>query len=194
MHAPRFVRWGVLALICFPVVSFGQTAAAAAPTKGPGDALNASLAIVEREVTSMAEAMPDDKYSFAPTTGDFKGVRTFAQQVKHVAAVNYYFGSGVLGEKPPAEAGGENGPDNVKTKAEIVKFLQDSFAYLHKALGSVTAQNQMDQIDTPFGTKAPRLSLASFAIAHPMDHYGQMVVYLRMNGIVPPASRPQQGR
>ena len=95
---------------------------------------------------------------------------------------------------PPAEAGGENGPDSMKTKAEIVKFLKDSFAYLQKALGSVTAQNQMDQIDSPFGRKVPRLTLASFAIVHPMDHYGQIVVYLRMNGIVPPASRPQPGR
>ena len=194
MQAIRFVRWGVLALICCPVVSFGQTATAAAPMNGPGDALNASLVIVEHEFTSAAEAMPDDKYSFAPTTGDFKGVRTFGEQVKHVAAANYFFGSGVLGEKPPAEAGGDNGPDNLKTKAEIVKFLNDSFAYLHKALASVTAQNQMDQIDSPFGRKVPRLSLASFSLAHPMDHYGQMVVYLRMNGIVPPASRPQQGR
>jgi len=175
-------------------VSFGQAAAAAPATDGPGAALNASLAIVENEFTSAAEAMPEDKYSFAPSTGEFKGVRTFAQQVKHVAAVNYFFGSGVLGEKTPAEAGGENGPDNLKTKAEIVKFLKDSFAYLHKALGSVTAQNQLDQIDSPFGRKVARLSLASFAIAHPMDHYGQMVVYLRINGVVPPASRPQQGR
>ena len=193
MHAIRFVRWGVLALICCPLVSFGQKSASA-PMNGPGDALNASLAIVEREFTSTAEAMPDDKYSFAPSTGEFKGVRTFAQQVKHVAASNYFFGAGVLGEKTPAEAGGENGPDNLKTKAEIVKFLNDSFAYLHKALGSVTVQNQMAQIDSPFGRKVPRLSLASFAIVHPMDHYGQMVVYLRMNGIVPPASRPQPGR
>jgi uncharacterized damage-inducible protein DinB len=175
-------------------VSFGQTAAAAPSTNEPGAALNASLAIVEREFTSAAEAMPDDKYSFVPSTGEFKGVRTFAQQVKHVAAANYYFGSGVLGEKTPAEAGGDNGPDNLKTRAEIVKFLKDSFVYLHTALGSVTAQNQMDQIDSPFGRKVPRLSLASFSLAHPMDHYGQMVVYLRMNGIVPPASRPQPGR
>ena len=192
MHAIRFVRWGVLALICCPLLSFGQKSAA--PMNGTGDALNASLVIVEREFTSAAEAMPDDKYSFAPSTGEFKGVRTFAQQVKHVAASNYFFGSGVLGEKTPAEAGGENGPDTLKTKAEIVKFLNDSFAYLQKALSSVTAQNQMDQIDSPFGRKVSRLSLASFAIAHPMDHYGQMVVYLRINGIVPPASRPQPGR
>jgi uncharacterized damage-inducible protein DinB len=136
--------------------------------------------------------MPEDKYSFAPTNGEFKGVRTFAEQIKHVAAVNYIFGAGVLGEKkPPVDPGGENGPDSVKSKAEIMKFLNDSFAYLHKALASVTAKNELDQIDSPFGMKTSKLSLASFATTHPFDHYGQMVEYLRMNGIVPPASRPQ---
>lgn len=164
------------------------------PAKTPGDALKFDLGIVQHEFTSAAEAMPEDKYSFAPTNGDFKGVRTFAQQVKHVAAANYMFGAGVLGEKPPVELGGENGPDSVKTKAEIVKFLNDSFAYLNKALESLTAQNELDQIDSPFGMKVSRLSLASFAIAHPFDHYGQMVEYLRMNEIVPPASRPRPGK
>jgi len=164
------------------------------PAKTPGEALKFDLGIVQQEFTSAAEAMPEDKYSFAPTNGDFKGVRTFAQQVKHVAAANYMFGAGVLGEKPPVELGGENGPDSVKTKAEIVKFLNDSFAYLNKALESVTTQNQLDQIDSPFGMKVSRLSLASFSLAHPFDHYGQMVEYLRMNGIVPPASRPRPAK
>ena len=164
------------------------------PAKSPGEALKFDLGIVQQEFTSAAEAMPEDKYSFAPTTGDFKGVRTFAQQVKHVAAANYMFAAGVLGEKPPVELGGENGPDSVKTKADILKFLNDSFTYLHKALESVTTQNQLDQIDSPFGMKVSRLSLASFSLAHPFDHYGQMVEYLRMNGIVPPASRPRPAK
>jgi uncharacterized damage-inducible protein DinB len=135
--------------------------------------------------------MPEDKYDFAPTTGEFKGVRTFAQQVKHIATANYMFGSVVLAEKPPLDLGGENGPDSIKTKADIMKYLNDSFAYLHKALASLTDENQLQQVDSPFGMKGPRLAFASFAVAHPLDHYGQMVEYLRMNGIVPPASRPQ---
>ena len=164
------------------------------PAKTPGEALKFGLSIAQQEFTSAAEAMPEDKYSFAPTNGDFKGVRTFAQQVKHVAAANYMFGAGVLGEKPPVELGGENGPDSLKTKADILKFLNDSFTYLNKALESVTTQNQLDQIDSPFGMKVSRLSLASFSLAHPFDHYGQMVEYLRMNGIVPPASRPRPAK
>ena len=167
---------------------------AASPAKTPGEALTTSLNIVEHEFVSAAEAMPEGKYSFAPSNGDFKGVRTFGEQVKHVAAANYMFGAGVLGEKPPVQLGGENGPANLKSKAEIVQFLKDSFTYLQKALASVTAQNELDQVDSPFGRKVARLSLASFAIAHPFDHYGQMVEYLRMNEIIPPASRPQPGK
>jgi uncharacterized damage-inducible protein DinB len=180
---------GTLVVLCYSAFTVAQMTPPP-PAKTPGDALNNSLNIVEREFVSAAEAMPEDKYSFAPTNGEFKGVRTFAQQVKHVAAVNYIFGSGVLGEKPPVDVGGENGRDAMKSKPEIVSFLKDSFAYLHKALASVSEKNQLDQIDTIFG-KTARLSLASFSVVHPMDHYGQMVEYLRMNGVVPPASRQQ---
>src|ERR1700729_3432266 len=101
--------------------------------------LNMLYGVVEQEVVSAADAMPEDKLSFAPTNGEFKGVRTFAQQVKHVAAVNYMLASAILEEKPPIELGGENGPDNIKSKAEIVKFIKDSYAYAHKAVTTVTA-------------------------------------------------------
>ena len=137
--------------------------------------------------------MPEDKYSFAPTAGEFKGVRTFAQQVKHVAAVNYVFGGAILGEKPPIDPNEENGPDSIKSKADIMKFLKDSFAYLHKAVTSVTDKNELDTLEL-FGSKMTKIGVAAFSTAHPFDHYGQMVEYLRMNGIIPPASRPQPGK
>ena len=147
---------------------------------------------VEGEFVSAADAMPEDKYSFAPTNGEFKGVRTFAQQVKHVAAVNYLVGAAILEEKPPVDTGGENGPDSMTSKADIMKFLKDSFAYLHKALASVNEKNQTAQFKNPFGEgKTTKLGFATVALWHPFDHYGQMVEYLRMNGIIPPASRRQ---
>ena len=178
-------------VLCCCGSALGQMAASA-PAKTPGDAINAVLNIAEREFVAAADAMPEDKYSFAPNVGEFKGVRTFAEQVKHVAAVNYIFGASVLQEKPPVDTGEEKGPATVKSKAEIMKFLNDSFAYLHKALASISDKNQLDQV-TLFGEmKMARLSVGAFSGAHPMDHYGQMVVYLRMNGIVPPASRPQK--
>lgn len=180
---------GALFLLICSGMGIGQTASPPA-WKNPGDALNIDLDVIQQQFVSTADAMPEAKFSFAPTTGEFKGVRTFAQQVKHVAAVNYYFGGSILGEKPPVDRGGENGPDSLKSKAEIMKFLNDSFAYLHKAIATITAKNELD-ITEAEGQKVPRISVASFAIAHPMDHYGQMVEYLRMNGIIPPASRPQ---
>ena len=182
---------GTLVMLGISQFAFGQMAMP--PVKTSGEALNAVLNIGKGEFMAAADAMPEDKYSYAPTSGEFKGVRTFAQEVKHVAAVNYIFGSAILGEKPPVDVGSENGPDSVKTKADILKFASDSFDYLQKALASVTDKNELDIVDSLFG-KVPRLSIASFACAHPMDHYGQMVEYLRMNGIVPPASRPQPGK
>ena len=179
-----------LFLLCCSASLFAQMTPPP-PAKTPGDALNLSLGIVEHDVVPAADAMPEDKYDFAPTNGDFKGVRTFAQEVKHIATANYMFGSVVLAEKPPMELGGENGPDSIKTKADIMKYLNDSFAYLHKALATVSDQNELEVVNSPFGMKASRLTFASFSVAHPLDHYGQMVEYLRMNGIVPPSSRPQ---
>ncbi|MGI9072783.1 MAG: DinB family protein [Bryobacteraceae bacterium] len=150
------------------------------------------LSMVEREVVSLAEAMPSDKYGFTPTNGDFKGVRTFGQQFSHIATVIYEVSAGVLGEKSPVDAGkSENGPESLKTKDAIVKYLKDAFAYGHKAMNSLTDQNFRELVASPFGDKSPRGSLANVNLWHTFDHYGQAVVYARMNRIVPPASRQQ---
>jgi uncharacterized damage-inducible protein DinB len=162
--------------------------------KTPGAALDATYTGAERVFTSAAEAMPDDKFTFAPTQGEFKGVRNYAQQIKHIAATNYLLASAILGEKPPAETGGEDGPESIKTKQDVIKYLRDSLAYGHKALNSITDKNAVTPIKSPFGGDRPttRLQLGAISIAHLWDHYGQMVVYLRMNGIIPPASRQSQ--
>lgn len=152
--------------------------------------LDHAITTVESQFVSAADAMPEDKYSFVPTSGEFKGVRTFGQQVKHVAAVNYILGGGIFGEKPPAETGGENGPDSVTSKADIMKYLKDSFVYLHKATATINDKNLVSPEKDPFGEgTATRLALATGTVGHCFDHYGQMVEYLRMNGIIPPASR-----
>jgi|SRR5579863_2799129 len=189
MHNTKLLS-GIFVVLCCSGFALGQMAMPTAAAKTPGDAVNAVLDIGSGEFIGAADAMPEDKYSFAPTTGEFKGVRTFAQEVKHVAAVNYIFGAVILNEKPPVDVGGESGPDALKTKAEIMQFLKDSFAYLHKAVASINDKNALDQVDL-FGMKFTRLGVGAFSTAHPFDHYGQMVEYLRMNGIIPPASRPQ---
>lgn len=145
----------------------------------------------EKQLMDVAEAMPADKYSFAPTEGEFKGVRTFAQQLKHIAAANYILGAALLGEKPPTDAGDEAGPDSVRTKPEIMQYLQGSFTYLHKAAATIDDKNTVIKSTpiSPLLGNGTRLGLAVEALLHDEDHYGQMVEYLRMNGIIPPSSR-----
>ncbi|HSB74739.1 MAG TPA: DinB family protein [Terriglobales bacterium] len=145
---------------------------------------------VEKEVVEAAEAMPEDKFNFSPEAlnipgDDYKGVRSFALQVKHIAASNYAIWSPLTGDNLPKDFLGGNGPENVKSKAEILKFLKDSFALGHRAAATLTPDNMLQP---PGHSKSPRLYLATFAVAHAFNHYGQMVEYLRMNGIVPPAS------
>ena len=179
------------------VTALSNPAFAAAPQATPAQTkptfamvYDKLISSVEKEVVDAATAMPEDKFNFAPTQGEFKGVRTFAQQVKHIAAVNYMIGAAILSEKPPVDIGKESGPENITSKADVVKFLKDSFAYLHKALDTINEGNVLGQVTPPWGTnKVSRLGLATIAIAHPFDHYGQMVEYLRMNNIIPPASR-----
>jgi uncharacterized damage-inducible protein DinB len=145
---------------------------------------------IEHEFVPAAEAMPEDKFGFAPTNGEFKGVRTFGEQIKHVAAVNYMFGAAILGEKVPVDVGDESGPASVKTKAAILDYLKASFVYVHKAVQTINEKNLVEPIKSPFGEgTVTRLGLATSVAAHGFDHYGQMVEYLRMNGMVPPASR-----
>jgi len=181
--------FGFLILLAVSGVALAQEAKPAGPPT-IAQVLNHSISGGESEFVSAAEAMPEDKYSFAPTNGEFKGVRTFAQQVKHVAAVNYMLGAAILEEKPPVDVSGESGPDSIKTKADIVKYLKDSFAYVHKAAGTINEGNLLKPVKNPFGEgMVTRLGLANVVVGHCFDHYGQIVEYLRMNGIVPPASR-----
>jgi uncharacterized damage-inducible protein DinB len=179
---------GLLLLACCSIAP-AQDAKPAEPAS-VSQVLNRAVSGVENEFVSAAEAMPEDKYSFVPTSGEFKGVRNFADQVKHVAAVNYLVGAAILQEKPPVDPSGENGPASVKSKAEIVKFLKDSFAYVHKAVGTINESNQISPIKSPFGGgNTTRFGMATLVFGHCFDHYGQIVEYLRLNGIVPPASR-----
>jgi uncharacterized damage-inducible protein DinB len=190
MHPSRIA----LALLLAGGLASAQAPAApkaAESTPSAGQVLDRQLSNLEREFVPAAEALPEDKFGFAPSgTGEFKGVKTFAEQVRHVASANFMFGAGIAGEKAPADLGGDNGPENLKTKAEIVKYLKDSFAYVHKVFAGITDANATAAIPSPFGKgKATRLGLATLTVAHGFDHYGQMAVYLRMNGVVPPASR-----
>ena len=155
--------------------------------------LQSLMKIVEREIISTVDAMPADKFGFAPTDGEFKGVRTFGQMVKHLSATNHILAAAALGEEPPADAGDELGPENVRTKAEILTYLKGSFVHLEKAVQAIGQTNvpvNASPISPLKRGEVTRLALITETLLHAYDHYGQMVEYLRMNGVVPPASRP----
>jgi uncharacterized damage-inducible protein DinB len=195
----------LLAIACGASVFANSAVAQASPspqaTPPPATIVSAAdsqISVIERELVSAAEAMPDDKFNFTPESlnipgSDFKKVRSFAQQVKHVAATNYLLWGTITGDKSPVEMKDDEGPDSLKTKAEIVQYLKDSFAVGHKAAKTLTPDNAASPFPNVFGGKnpMPRLFMVTFGVAHGFDHYGQIVEYLRMNGIIPPASRAQ---
>jgi DinB superfamily len=108
--------------------------AAAPDAQREKHALQVFLKLGQTLIVSAADAMPADKYGFAPTDGEFKGVRTFGQQVKHLAAANHILAAAALGEEPPAGAGDEMGPETVRTKEEILDYLNGSFEHLARAI------------------------------------------------------------
>ena len=168
----------------------GKTTAGAV---SPAKALDDMLSLFEGEAMGVAKAMPADKYDFAPSAANFAPgqstkfdtVRTFGQQVAHVAEANYYFYSTISGLKPDVDM---KKVETMTKKEDAVAALAGSFAFAHKAIATITAANAFEQIKGADGMHT-RASLAAFGVAHGYDHYGQLVEYLRMNGIVPPGSK-----
>jgi uncharacterized damage-inducible protein DinB len=181
-----------------PAPQHEPTAAELSRDETPGKAVMRIFEGQEYEVRSAAEAMPADKWDYRPAAGLFKKekpeygpaeVRTFAEQVKHVACSNFAFAAELEGGKPP-EACDKGGPSPAKTRAELLTYLRDSFAALKKPLAALTAKNMYDPIEGPYAAPNTRLGLAEVCIWHAADHYGQMTIYLRENNVVPPTSRP----
>lgn len=200
MQSTLAVTGAVAALIVAAAFRFGTMSAVAKASASQQSAQTAptiasvvdhDISAVEKQVLEAAEAMPEEKFNFTPESlnisgSNYKGVRSFAVQVKHIAASNWFIWSPITGDKLPEDVKDGDGPANLHTKADIIKFLKESFALGHKAAATLTAQNMLQ---SPGSSKSTRLRLAEFGVAHAYDHYGQMVQYLRMNGIVPPASR-----
>jgi uncharacterized damage-inducible protein DinB len=191
MHIPSRIATRLLlccAVAAVPTFALAQAAAPAKPAVGtqmtPAATYGKLLSNMEKEFVDAADAMPEDKFNFAPaeTQGDFKGVRSFGAQVKHVAQANWYFFGGDM-----SEADGKAKSDAIEkltSKADIMQALKDSLKQAHSYVDGITGENAF--VMTAHGTRG---GMAAFGLAHMMDHYGQMVVYLRMNSIVPPASR-----
>jgi uncharacterized damage-inducible protein DinB len=185
------LRSGVMSAVAASAPAAAVTQQTAQPAPTIASVVDGEISGIEKEIVAAAEAMPEDRFNFSPESlkipgSEYKGVRTFAGQVKHVAVANHFFWAPLTGDTVPDAWEHENAPENLKSKAEIIQFLKESFALGHKAAATLTAENILQ---SPGHSKSTRLFLATFAVAHAYDHYGQMVEYLRMNGIVPPASR-----
>jgi hypothetical protein len=190
--------------LVFPITGNAQekkpepTAAELSRSESLASAMMRTFDFQEYEFRSAAEAMPAEKYDYRPVSGLFSKekpafgpaeLRTFGEQIKHVACANFAFSAELEGKTPPP-ACDKSEPAAVKTRAEILPYLRDSFAALKKSLNSINEKNKFDPIEGPYAAPNTRLGMAGVAIWHVADHYGQVVIYLRMNGIVPPASRP----
>jgi hypothetical protein len=174
------------------------TAAQMSAKETVASALVRNLEYEEYEFRSAAEAMPADKYVYRPKSGDYGGVypgygpkelRTFAEQVKHVACANFGFAAELDGKTPPPDCD-KGGPSTARTREELRVYLRDSFKAVKASLNAITQKNMFDPIEGPYAGPNTRLALGNVVIWHVADHYGQVVLYLRLNGIVPPASRP----
>ena len=152
------------------------------------ESVSGPLQFTEGSLLGLAEAMPEDKYSFVPTAGKFEDVRSFGEQVKHVACAQFAFFNEFEGKQPPADCE-KGGHDPAKTKAELVKYLKDSFDYSNRVLATLTAKNALERVDGRYGGPNTKLGISVIAVWHITDHYGQLVEYLRMNGLVPPMTQ-----
>jgi uncharacterized damage-inducible protein DinB len=172
-------------LLMAPVLSPAQSAPVrlAAAQSSPAQIYSKLFSSQENEVISAAEAMPADKYDFKPSKGTFEGVRTFGQQLTHIAATQYYF-FGNFGVQGGVDSDAIN---KLTRKDDIIQALRNSYAFAQQAIDTITVENAFEPLSGEH--KATRAGLVATTLAHTNDHYGQIVVYLRMNGIVPPASR-----
>jgi uncharacterized damage-inducible protein DinB len=159
--------------------------------KSIAESISGTLQFVEGSFLGVAEAMPESKYSFVPTAGNFDGVRSFAEQVKHVACAQFAFFNEFEGKKPPEDCE-KGGHEPAKSKQELIKYLNDSFDYSNRVLATLSEKNALERVEGRYAGPNTKLGISVVAVWHITDHYGQIVEYLRMNGIVPPMT-PKYG-
>ena len=189
MPASRRCFWLITTLFLPLLIPISAAAQQDDVPKNIADSVGGALHWTEGQFLGVAEAMPESKYDFVPSAGEFKGVRSFAEQVKHVACSNFAFFNEIEGKTPPEHCE-KGGPAAAKSKAELVKYLRDSFDYGDRVLATIiNAQNALVRVEGPYAGPNTRLGIAVAAVWHIADHYGQIVEYLRMNGIVPPSTQ-----
>ena len=161
--------------------------AAPKPALSPSQAVLDSWNDIARKLIAMAEDFPEDKYDFKPTPAQ----RSFAEQLLHAAGANYFFTNLTLGQKPPAEEDPKR--DQYKTKADVVAFVKKSYADGAAAIKAKGDKGMNDLITDPDSHQQTRIYDEAYGfIEHSGEHYGQLAVYYRVAGLVPPESRPKK--
>ena len=157
------------------------------PADSPSKVVLDSWNEIGRKLTAMAEDFPEDKYDMKPTPAQ----RSFAEQLLHAAGANYFFTNQVKGEKPPAAEDPKR--DQYKTKADVVAFVKKSFADGAAAIKAKGDKGMNDLVVDPFAHQQMRVGDMAYGfIEHSGEHYGQLVGYYRVAGLVPPESRPKK--
>jgi uncharacterized damage-inducible protein DinB len=189
----RFVAVSVVVFAIAPIIvaQEANSKASSPPDDIPksiAESVAFSMQFAEGNLVGLAEAMPENKYSFVPTAGKFDDARSFGEQIKHVACAHFAFFNEFEGRKPPEDCE-KGGHDPAKTKAELVQYLKSSFDYGNRVLATLTEKNALDRVEGRYAGPNTKLGISVVAVWHMTDHYGQLVEYLRMNGIVPPMTQ-----
>ena len=196
MKFPAVSRFVVVSVVVFAIAPIIVAQQANSKASSPPDDIPKSIAesvafsmqFAEGNLVGLAEAMPENKYSFVPTAGKFDDARNFGEQIKHVACAHFAFFNEFEGRKPPEDCE-KGGHDPAKTKAELVQYLKSSFDYGNRVLATLTEKNALDRVEGRYAGPNTKLGISVVAVWHITDHYGQLVEYLRMNGIVPPMTQ-----
>ena len=190
----------VLVLLVCVSVCYAQNKADSGAAKKPqrsflgdvpttiADSVAESLKFIEGSFLGVAEAMPENRYGYIPSAGKFDDARSFGEQVKHVACAQFAFFNEFEGKKPPDDCE-RGGHDPATTKAELIKYLKDSFDYSNEVIAALTPQNAVDRVEGRYAGPNTKLGISVVSVWHLSDHYGQLVEYLRMNSIVPPMTQ-----
>jgi len=169
------------------VTVLALTAVSASAQNPISDSLRGSWSGIKRNIAQSAELMPEEHFSFKPT----KDVRSFGELLSHVAGASYVFCAAAKGEKSPFEE--DAFEKTAKTKADVVKATKDAIAYCDGAFAALTDASAGQMVQAPFGSgQVPRANALIGQIGHDNEHYGNLVTYFRLKGLVPPSSRPRQ--
>lgn len=176
----------VLRFVIVAVFAYSLSVGAQAPANPVSDSIRAGWNTAKRNMLGSAKVMPQDKYGFKPVDT----VRTFGQMLAHVAGANYVFCAAARGEKSPHAE--EEFEKSATTPAAITKALQDSVAYCDAAYTALTDAKAGEMLNGAFGGKDSRAGILIGNTGHNNEHYGNLVTYLRINGLVPPSSAPSR--